>query len=570
MPVELWMKMAGNLDLGALSSFSSACRGFHYLFAGDLLPRHVEKARSEEDRVTRISEVFLHAARIDSTRILDQLTTNYRNVVGFVSFIPFAGLPGATLLDFALAADAPRVARHLIRTGCDFDLAALRALPGLKSLALALGGCYGTPTSPTTTDSALRTAIDFAMPRTARFLLTRGADANAKAGGVGEPLLHAALQWRYIPGPVEEFLPLLGDRVQWQQGRLRVRYPARCGVGMDTLMVRYGPALSPLVAVSKLLGGPSSNYQRKLSHEELLSHDVLSTSAPSATDRFWQHKVGQTVTALLDFGAHIDTRTPPAVRAHTCTHRCWCWAACHYGGQTPLHLAAAANFADAIPPLLARDPAAFQTPDAGGYTALYTAIVRGNLDAALALLHAPCAPGPNPPVLAACSSRTSSNSTTTATTTATTALHVAARLAFFPVVHALLERGADPNTLDSTTGRAPLHELLWSGSEERVRDVGREWDVLATLEVLRAGGADFEARVGGAGGGGGSGGKTAQEMGEDHPLPTVRARFARRQWRPGLGRWRSSWRKRGLVRVPGLWLVAVGMMRSRMWSGLRR
>lgn len=262
-----------------------------------------------------------------------------------------------------------------------------------------------------------------------------------------------------------------------------------------------------------------------LGHGGLLTLGTLSTAAPSAIDRFWQHKVGQTVTALLDFGARTDTRTPPAVRAHTCTHRCWRFASCHRGGQTPLHLTAAANFADAIPALLARDPAAFQAPDAGGYTALYTAIVRGNLDPALALLHsAPCAPAANPPILAACSSSSG---------TATTALHAVARFVVFPVVRALLERGAEPNTLDGTTGRTPLHELLWVGSEERVKDVLRESDVVATLEALRAGGADFELRVGGAGGGGD--GKTAQEMGEDHPLPKVRARFARRQWRPGLG-----------------------------------
>lgn len=92
MPVELWTMIAAHLELGTLAAFFSASRGFHHFFAGDLLPRHVENATSEEDRVARISELVLHAARIDSTKILDQLTANYRNVVGFVNFIPFTGL----------------------------------------------------------------------------------------------------------------------------------------------------------------------------------------------------------------------------------------------------------------------------------------------------------------------------------------------------------------------------------------------------------------------------------------------------------------------------------------------
>ncbi|KAH6617624.1 hypothetical protein F5144DRAFT_596586 [Chaetomium tenue] len=332
MPVELWLMVAAHLDLSSLSAFSSTSRGFHHLFASALLPRHVEEARREQDRVDRIGELFVHAARTDSTRILDQLTTKYRSVVDFVGLIPChrLGLQHATFLDFALAADAPQVVRHLVKVGCN-DLAVLRSHTGLKPLALALAGCYGASPSLTTAASALQTAVDFALPRTARFLLTRGADVNAKAGGVREPLLHAVVR---------------GGWGKWHKRRFRVRIEV-----------------------------PTASHTR---------------------DPFWQHNVAQT---------------------------------------TPLHLAAAADYDPAIPLLLARDPAAFHAPDDGGYTALYTALVRSNLDAVLALLDDPCAPGPNPPIAA-----NASNPSRDTPSNSTTALHVAARFAFSRAVCALLER----------------------------------------------------------------------------------------------------------------------------------
>ncbi|EAQ84361.1 predicted protein [Chaetomium globosum CBS 148.51] len=382
MPVELWLMVAAHLDLSSLSAFSSTSRGFHHLFASALLPRYIGKARSEQDRVDRISELFVHAARTDSTRILDQLTTEYRSVVNFVGLIPCyrLGLQYATFLDFALAADAPQVARHLVKVGCN-DLAVLRSCTGLKPLALALAGCYGASPSLTTAESALQTAIDFALPRTARVLLTRVADVNAKAGGVREPLLHAR-SWD-----------------KWHKGRFQV--PIKVPTPRDT------------------------------------------------RDPFCQRSVAQAVATLLEFGARTDTRTPPAMLAHSCTHRCWRSSTCRYGGQTPLHLAAASDYAPVIPLLLARDPAAFHAPDDGGYTALYTALVRGNLDGVLALLDDPSAPGPNPAITS-----NASNPSRDTPRNSTTALHVAARFRLLPAPCAhCLKRGADPNALDGSYGR---------------------------------------------------------------------------------------------------------------------
>ncbi|KAK3291444.1 ankyrin repeat-containing domain protein, partial [Chaetomium fimeti] len=375
LPAELWVMIAANLDLDTFSGLTRASRGFHYLLAGELIPHHVKGAKTKVDLVARISEVFVHAARIDSTRILDQLRTNYRRVVDPAGFL--APAPGqTTFLDFALAADAPRVVRHLVRTGCDIDLVALQQPPGIKQLSLTLAGCHGGRSWMAAADSALRAAIHHAMPRTVRFLLARGASANGMADGQGEPALHAALQRREMPGLVTLLVSLLNDRA----------------------------------------------------------------------DCLWQHRVGQTVAALLDFGAAPDTRTPPAARLHTCSRLCWRFTACHYGWETPLHLAAAAGFAEAIPPLLAKHPAGFHAPDAGGYTALYRALVKDRLDAALALLNDPCAP-PNPPILVITAIPPHDGNGTT------TALHAASRLALFPVVHALLQRGADPNAIDPATGR---------------------------------------------------------------------------------------------------------------------
>jgi hypothetical protein len=67
-----------------------------------------------------------------------------------------------------------------------------------------------------------------------------------------------------------------------------------------------------------------------------------------------------------------------------------------------------------------------------------------------------------------------------------TALHAAARFSVM-VVHAMLDRGADPDAAHIAS-RTPVHELLvWEKDDE-----SREWDTLATLELLREAGANFD------------------------------------------------------------------------------
>lgn len=97
-----------------------------------------------------------------------------------------------TFLHFAILMDAPNVANHLMKHGADL-IQEDSDYPDLSSLSLALV-CHQV-SSQQELGAALRTACNYALPRTVRFLLARGADANA-ANKYGYTPIHTALSQR--------------------------------------------------------------------------------------------------------------------------------------------------------------------------------------------------------------------------------------------------------------------------------------------------------------------------------------------------------------------------------------
>lgn len=97
-----------------------------------------------------------------------------------------------TFLHFALLADAPKVAAALMKNGADISQE-MEDYPDLMPLYLTLPRSLST--SPKDLDLALRIACSYALPRTAGFLLTRGANANT-TNKYGIAAIHTAVMQR--------------------------------------------------------------------------------------------------------------------------------------------------------------------------------------------------------------------------------------------------------------------------------------------------------------------------------------------------------------------------------------
>ncbi|KAJ4287500.1 hypothetical protein N0V88_007600 [Collariella sp. IMI 366227] len=429
MPTELWLKVFRHLELRDISVVSRLTRNLHRFLTG----------HDEEIRVVVLAELIVFGANLDCTTVIELVATKYRNQIDLGSPILLEDLEGMTFPDFALAADAPKVAGCLVKAGCDYSAHNSGNFPDQTPLFLALAGVSegSSANSQRELNEALRIACRYGSPRTARFLLTAGADANTSGPFEGNAI-YLALGRRDIPAQFKYCLPYLGKNIKWVAGRL-IPAPTLMGEGDkdDNLLARYCAALSPLTANSGF------KFCSDFVHGNIDQHTKLSLASlpmPSTSARAWHEQLARTVAALIDFGA--DAAAPTfTTRRHECSPRCW----------------------------RSTDP---QVPNADGYTSLFVAITQGQLDAAMALL------GYNPDPIVR---------NTAAAGKTMSALYAAVKFAFFPLVHALLDGGVDLNTQDAQ-GRTGLYHLLENENCERV------WHVLATLEVLREAGADFEIR----------------------------------------------------------------------------
>lgn len=548
LPAELLIRILGLLDsLRDVSAVTRTSKRLRLRVVDLLIDRHIEKRISEDpDPSICVLELFLHATNCDSSVIIERLTEKYRSVLDVVDgTLPLSELHGVRFTNFALCADAPRVAGHLLTIGSSYDkdnISGPAQYPDLTPLVLALARVRGN--SQRELDMALGIACSYALPRTAHLLLTSGADPDAAAAN-GYTAVHMAVGRRDIPQQFERSLPFMGERLRWEKGRLELSPGVRLEGHEKWLeLVRWAavkrwmddlpdketrecpaaPLPSVPAGISEVLMKPEHSAGRSV-------FDPL----PSARD-VWNQKVTETVNLLVDFGARRLGPTAPAARAHTCSHLCWRSIDCDRGGQTAVGLAAASGLADAISTLVSRAGADPHAPDSGGFTPLYTAIAHGQTRAALLLLGW-CSADEANPIVARSKNTGKANDGSTA---ATSALHAAARFAFPELLETLLSRGADPNTQDAC-GRTPLHEVLANDQLDRAVEV------VECVQILRRAGADEHIRDGRGGGDGGGGGRskrrataakttttttTPHQMGRAHPLPAVRELFFPRKKTP--------------------------------------
>lgn len=299
-----------------------------------------------------------------------------------------------SFLHFALIADAPRVAAHLLRLGADISQN-LGDYPDLTPLYLTIGRSRSS--RPRELDFALRIACSYALPRTTRFLLTRGADANTMTYGTSA--FHVAV----------------ARRLPWAHFEL-VDTTLYTSAGDYHFFSTYEP-------LQFALG------QRRNAND---------TEVPR-----WQSMIIKTITALLEFGADLHLQTSTS-RVHSCGYDCFRSLDCDHRGQTALHLACASGNTHVVAHLL--DYGADPTfPNEDGYSPLYTAIIQGHKVIASTLIgHTP---GTANPIVYLPHE--------------TTALHAACRCPFPEMVSALLPEydEAAANVRD-LLGATPLHEAV--------------------------------------------------------------------------------------------------------------
>lgn len=211
LPNELLIHIVGYLDCARdISSISRLNHRFHWLLSDYLIDFCVTDW-------SFLLRLFFHAVKHDSANIIQRLTfyTGRLDLKGYeicnsfvligelltssfalLRFIPMRSFPGITFLHFALVADAPRVAAHLMKHGADISQE-VGDYPDLTPLFLTLA--LRQTSKQKELDSALRIACSYALPRTTRSLLMRGADANTMSS-YGVAAIHVAVtrraRWR--------------------------------------------------------------------------------------------------------------------------------------------------------------------------------------------------------------------------------------------------------------------------------------------------------------------------------------------------------------------------------------
>lgn len=484
LPNEILISIIGRLtSIRDIDSVTRLSRTFYNLFIYHLIDTHISQQAAKDPNpaaaVSCLVELFLHAAKQNSGAIIERLTDKYRDKLDFSGFIPRNGFETTTFLDFALIADAPRVAAHLMRVGCNYSHFE-ENYPDQTPLHLALARLRSSSNSQRELNLALRIACNYALPRTARVFLACGADANTVAV-YGPAAIHITVGRRQRWQKLDEFLCYLGDGLKWHDGRLNISPPASGVCEEDNHSSRCN-ATGWLPYIPTPASLPAS-------HKQPLKPN------PRAS-LFWHRRITGTIAALLDFGADPVAPIETSFN-HKCDHGCWKSVNCNPRGQTPLHMAAARGVCGAIALLVSRGADPFAR-NADGHTPLYTAISQGEFDAVRRLLD--YAAEANPVVHYGFGGRT------------TRALHAASRFAFPRLVAFLLDRGVDPDDVDARK-RTPMHEVLANNEADR------EGDMIETLELLWDAGASLDIR---------SSDRelvTPREMGRAHGLPGVREMF---------------------------------------------
>ncbi|KAK0119439.1 hypothetical protein ONS95_010888 [Cadophora gregata] len=226
LPVEILLLINSNLNgTGDINAICQLTRRLYHLFLPEVFDRHLAWARTvdrpKKERDCLIA-IFLHAVKFNSSNLIQQLFC-YREVVDFKGCLP--GTPfshySITYLHFAVSMDAPVIASHLMKHGSssEFSIDSLSTTyPDLTPLYMALARPH--LITQHELNAALRIACSYALPRTAAFLLARGADARA-VSNYGISVLHATLtrraRWRYFDEFYAYMEPSVPPATLWEE-----------------------------------------------------------------------------------------------------------------------------------------------------------------------------------------------------------------------------------------------------------------------------------------------------------------------------------------------------------------
>ncbi|EGR52621.1 uncharacterized protein TRIREDRAFT_103403 [Trichoderma reesei QM6a] len=426
LPQELTDHITGHIVRRQdLSSLSKCSRSLYWAVSDALFTRAFIQLAESKGLHHALSTVFVHAAKLDSQNLMQWAIFSKHASQLRGSFNPMDNID---IVQAALLYDAPKMATFLFKNGVNLD-ESMTLYPDIKPLYNAISRPLST--SLGALDGPLRTACSYALPRTAEYLLTRGADPNTYSP-FGYTALHITVM-RKLP---------------WSRFR--------------------DFALSD---EEKTFRDDEAAYARSEATHWPINLEAEHADRMLALEKAqWEANVAQTVEVLLRFGADHGLITQTAYR-HQCNHKCWKSMSCAPLKQRPLHLAAAACHTSVVSLLMKKGASVFHNDEQGNLP-IVRAMAHDQEDIVYILFTA----------MEKCARRDRPFNPVVCTTTKSTALHVACRFGFWDMVIGLLERGADVNGLD-TLGQTPLHEVL----RQEAHDLeDRLVEILHTLVNYRA------------------------------------------------------------------------------------
>ncbi|KAK5996789.1 Serine/threonine-protein phosphatase 6 regulatory ankyrin repeat subunit B-like protein [Cladobotryum mycophilum] len=177
LPLELVDTILESMSCKELSNLSKCNKTFHYLAFQKLFVKAFENTLGSADKKKDVREVvtslFMHVVKLDSQNIIQFLVFHESS---YCLRERTTVINNLTHLHYAILSDAPMVANGLVKHGtdvCEEDSGYPDVTPLYLAIARPSDCVHGQ------FDTALRIACSYALPRTARCLLARGADANS-------------------------------------------------------------------------------------------------------------------------------------------------------------------------------------------------------------------------------------------------------------------------------------------------------------------------------------------------------------------------------------------------------